>query len=92
VKEATLHRSENVMHHKETQLENKYYKKIGVEILKYDWVLLFGPTDAKQELFNQLKENHLFNAIKIEWKQADKMTKNQQFALIKEYFAKPFLN
>jgi hypothetical protein len=35
------------MHHKEHQLQEAFYKQIGVETLKYDAVLLFGQTNAK---------------------------------------------
>ncbi len=55
-------------------------------IKDYDEVLLFGPTDAKTELFNILKENRQFEKIKIEVKPADNMTENQEEAFVKEYF------
>lgn len=63
-----------------------YYKEIGDVILDYDEVLLFGPTEAKSELMNVLKENHLFDKIKIEVKPADKMTEIQRNIFVKEYF------
>jgi len=52
----------------------------------YDEVLLFGPTNAKNELVNILKVDHHFDEIKIEVKPADKMTENQQLAFVKEHF------
>ena len=72
-------------------LQNKeqrlsYFKKISDSIRNYQEVLLFGPTDAKNELLNLLKADHLFENIKIEAKNADKMTDNQMHAFIKEYF------
>ena len=49
-------------------------------------MLLFGPTEAKEELFNLLSEDHRFVNIKIEVKEADKMTENQQEAFVSNYF------
>jgi len=40
----------------------------------YEEVLLFGPTNAKNELFNLLKDDRHFEKIKIEVKSGDKMT------------------
>jgi len=88
VKEETLKKSESLMHHKEQHEEAAYYKKLGEIIEKYDDVLLFGPTDAKTELFNILRQDHHFETKKIEVKQTDKMTENQQHAFVREYFSK----
>ena len=90
-KEHSLGKSEHVMHNKEQHQQSEYYKKLGGEIIKYDEVLLFGPTDAKVELFNILKADHNFAKIKIEVKQADKMTENQQHAFVKKHFSQHIL-
>jgi len=87
-KEQTLGRSENLMHNKERHEEADYYKELGEIIRNYNDVLLFGPTDAKVELFNVLRKDHRFADIGIEIKQADKMTENQQHAFVKAYFSK----
>jgi len=87
-KEQTLSRSENLMHNKERHEQAAYYKEL-VELIKgYDEVILFGPTDAKVELFNFLRKDHRFSAIQIEIEQADKMTVNQQHAFVKAHFSK----
>lgn len=86
-KEFSLSKSENVMHNKENHQQAEYYKKLGEVIKNYDEVLLFGPTDAKLELHNILAADHLFAKIKIEVKQADKMTENQEHAFVKSYFS-----
>ena len=86
-KEHSLGKNENLMHHKEQHEQADYYKKLGEVIRNYDHVILFGPTDAKVELFNLLKANHLFEKIKIEVEQADKMTENQQHAFVKKHFS-----
>ena len=85
-KEESLSKSEHLMHNKEYHYLSKYFKELGEVIQNYDEVILFGPTDAKVALYNLLKEDHLFAKIKIEYKNADKMTENQQHAFIKDYF------
>lgn len=87
-KTETGHRSENIMHNKEQQKQRLYYEELADIIKKYDEVLLFGPTNAKEELHNILKENHHFDSIKISVETADKMTENQEYAFVKDYFSK----
>lgn len=89
-REETLNRSESVMHNKEQQKQRLYYKELGEIIKKYDEVILFGPTDAKVELFNILKEDHHFDKINIGVEDADKMSENQQHAFVRGYFSKYF--
>jgi hypothetical protein len=90
-KEQTLGRSENLMHNKEQHEQADYYRELGEVIRNYNDVLLFGPTDAKVELLNTLRKDHRFADIKIEIKQADKMTENQKHAFVKEYFSNRLL-
>jgi hypothetical protein len=80
--------SENVTNNKEQHRKSDFYKHLGETILNYDSIVLFGPTNAKVELYNLLKDDHRFSKIKIEVKPADKMTENQQHAFVKEYFSK----
>ncbi len=84
----SLGKSEQLMHNKEQHLQAEFYKELGEIIKNYDEVLLFGPTSAKTELHNILKENHHFDKIKIETATSDKMTENQKYAFLKEHFAK----
>lgn len=87
-REQSAGKSENLMHNKEQRLQTDYYKELGEVIKKYEEVILFGPTNAKVELINILKEDHHFDNIKIEVQSADKMTDNQQVAFVKDYFLK----
>ncbi|HEY5745500.1 MAG TPA: hypothetical protein VIU12_05470 [Chryseolinea sp.] len=87
VKEGSLHKGENGMHNKEQHQQAEYFKALGDTIKQYDSILLFGPTDAKTELFNLLTANHLFAKIEIKVRQSDKMTENQEHAFVKEYFS-----
>jgi hypothetical protein len=49
---------------------------------------LFGPTDAKNELLNLIKTDHLFEDIKIEVINSGKMTESQMQTFVREYFKK----
>jgi stalled ribosome rescue protein Dom34 len=86
-KEQGLNRSENQMHKKEQHQQSEYYKKLCEAIRNYEDVILFGPTDAKVELFNILRADHRFANINIEIKQTDKMTENQQHTFVREHFS-----
>lgn len=88
LKKSTLNKGVSVMHNKEQQMHESYYKELGNEILKYNHVLLFGPTDAKTELLNYLKEDSHFKDIKIDIEPADKMTDNEKNAFVRKYFEK----
>ena len=84
--EFNFYKGEKLIHKKEQHLQLSYYKKIGDIIKKYQDVVLFGPTDAKNELLNQIKTDHLFEGIKIEVKNSDKMTEDQMKTFVRDYF------
>jgi stalled ribosome rescue protein Dom34 len=85
-KEDALNRSESLMHNKRQQLNEKFYDKIGAQILKYKHVLLFGPTNAKVELHNYLNKDSHFKNIKIDIASSDNITANEKVAFVKEHF------
>ncbi|HVA98841.1 MAG TPA: hypothetical protein VNG53_08100 [Bacteroidia bacterium] len=85
-KEEALHKSEKLMHNKEQQMHEEFYKEIADKILRYDHVLLFGPTNAKTELHNYLNKNLHFKDIKIDIEPADKMTDNNKNAFVRNHF------
>ncbi len=85
-KEEALTKSEKSMHNKRQQMHEAFYKEIASEILNYDHVLLFGPTNAKSELHNYLNTDQHFKDIKIDVESADKMTKNEKDAFVKNHF------
>ena len=55
-------------------------------IKNYQEVIIFGPTEAKRELLNLLKADHLFENIKIELKDTDRMAESQMHSFVREYF------
>ncbi len=80
-----LHKSESLMHHKENQLQLIYYQAIMDKLKTSDNILLFGSTTAKMELHNLIKEDSHFKNSKIDCKQTDRLTDNQQHAFVKDY-------
>ena len=78
-------KDESHMLNKEQSQLAAYYKKLSDIIVGYDEVILFGPTDAKNELANILKDNHLFEKTKIVIQPADKMTEKEQHEILKEF-------
>jgi len=87
-REQTIARSEKTMHNKEQHQQLEYYKKVVEVIENYNNIILFGPTNAKVELFNILRADRRFEKIKIDVKQTDKMKENQMRAFVKDYFSK----
>lgn len=81
-----LRLNESLMNNKVHDHLADFYQKLSDVIKNFDEVLLYGPTHAKTELFNQLKEDIHFDRIKIDVKPADKMTENQQEAFVKKFF------
>src|SRR5690349_9456309 len=59
-KDSHVSHSENQQHNREQHQQAEFYKKLSETIRNYDEVLLFGPTDAKKELYNKLKADHNF--------------------------------
>lgn len=90
-KEKTWGKNENLMHHKEQHQQAAYYKSMAEAIKGYDEVLLYGPTDAKHELFNLLKKDPHFAKTIIEVRDAGKMSENQQQAFVRDHFSKKII-
>lgn len=83
--------SESLLHHKENQHLKAFYKEIIAIVKEYDEILLFGPTSAKTELFNLIREEHKYDHLKIETRPAVKMTPPEEQAFVNEHF-KTLLN
>lgn len=84
--EFNIYKGEKLINKKERHLQLSYYKKVGQIIKNYQEVVLFGPTDAKSELLNLLRTDHLFDDIKIDVANSDKMTESQMQTFVREYF------
>jgi stalled ribosome rescue protein Dom34 len=78
------------MHNKEQQMHESYYKEIADKILNYDHILLFGPTNAKNELYNFLMEDLHFEEIEIDVEATDKMFENERKAFVINFYKNKF--
>lgn len=86
-KVSSMIKSESLSHNKEQHGQHDFYKVIGESIANFDRVVLFGPTLAKKELHNILKEDHHFDKIMITVENADKMTEHEQQLFVKNHFS-----
>ncbi len=82
-----LNNNKCLIDNKENQQLSKYFKRIAEQLKEYNELVLFGSTDAKVELNSILKEEELFQKIKIEIKNTAKMTDNQKKSFVKSYFS-----
>lgn len=64
-----------------------FFKKISGVITQFDVVVLFGPTKAKNQLLHLLNNDRQFDEIRIDIKQADKMTEYQLKDFVSAYFS-----
>lgn len=85
-KQHSFFRNEGLMHKKERQLVTEYFNKISEKIAGTDAVLLFGPGEAKNELFNLLTANPQFKHVNIRVKTTDRLTENQRKSFFKNQF------
>jgi len=85
-KESSISKSEKLMHNKEQQMQAAFFKEIGEGIKPFGNVLLFGPTDAKTELFHVLRADHHFDAIKFEITNTGKMNEKLMHNFVTHYF------
>lgn len=74
------------LHNKQKEEQSRYFKKIMDVVKRYNEVVLFGPSNAKEELLCALAVDNSFWNINIKVKQTDKMTPQQQHEFVKEFF------
>jgi hypothetical protein len=81
-----LTKSEHIMHNKENHEQAGYYDKISKALEGYHEILLFGPTDAKNELGNIIKNDQRFAESLIDIKSSDKLSENEMQLFTKKHF------
>jgi hypothetical protein len=86
--EVNLNNSEKMRNIQEQHEQSSFYKNLSEIIRNYQDIVLFGPTQAKDELLNILNLNHLFDSIKIEVVNSDKMSGIEMHKFVKDYFKK----
>jgi len=67
-------------------LQKVYFTEISDIIRYYQQVVLFGPNDAKDELYKSLEAHHHLNDIKIKLVNTDRMSDAQMHVFVKEYY------
>ena len=67
---------------------NKYYEKVITTIQNADSIFIMGPGEAKLELEKAIKKHKALIKKILSIETADKMTKNQMVARVKDYFSK----
>lgn len=80
-------KGEKHMHNKEQREQQVYFRKLADALRNFEWILLFGPTNAKTEFLHFIRNDHQYDAVRIETEQADNMTDNQLVAFVKDYFS-----
>ena len=83
----SLSKSERGMHDKRQHEQAAYYKQLSETIRNYNEVVIFGPTNAKDELYNTFKDNPLYKDVAVFLLSADKMTEPQEQAFVKDFFS-----
>jgi hypothetical protein len=73
---------------KQHHLRSAYYLELCDIIRNYHQVVLFGPNNAKNELYNLLEFDHNFDSIKIHNENTDNLTEIQMHDYVKMYFKK----
>ncbi len=84
--------NEHNKHQREQKELHDYYRMLQKVLAQYDEILLFGPTTAKEELYNILFDDKAFNGKRISVEKSDKMTGNQLLAYVREYFSEQVRN
>ena len=65
----------------------EFFKDIGICIADADAIVIFGPAQTGEKLYNELLEKYSqFNHKKLSVEKADNMTDNQIMAWVKNYY------
>jgi hypothetical protein len=98
VAQSIIHEDIEINWKDESSIQNKvqynlshYFKKLIDVIKDFDELLLFGPTNAKNELFNLIDNIHNMDMIKITIRTTDKMPEDQQKTFVRDFFIKSAL-
>lgn len=84
------YRSTNNEHHKHQREQNalhQYYKDLQHKLIDYDEIFIFGPGQARSELYNLMKENQHFAGKQIQTATSDHLTEAQMKDKVNSHFA-----
>jgi hypothetical protein len=68
------------------QQQSAFYEEIASTIQGYSEILLFGPANAKLELFNVISDNPSIEEIRISIKSVAQMSENEMHIYVKDHF------
>lgn len=74
---------------KHNRLRNKlesYFTVLENKLKDYDEILLFGPTNAKNQLYNRLTQKKAFAGKTILMESAGTLTENQTIAFVRDFY------
>lgn len=75
------------LHHRKMHDLSSFYNDLSDKIKEYDQIVLFGPANAKKELYNFLKKNRNLRTKSISTESTGKMSEKQMAAFVKDYFS-----
>lgn len=78
--------AEKRLNQKLRNFQREYYDRISARMNGFSDILLFGPTDAKSELFNRVTKMPNHRTRRIQVKNATKMSTPQLIAYVKSAF------
>jgi hypothetical protein len=85
--ETTYSNDEGRKQRRQKQEREHYFEKLINVIHDADYIYLFGPGQAKEELKNAIEKDHSIHAKLIRIGTADRLTENQMIAAVKKYYA-----
>lgn len=77
---------ENTKHHIKQNELHSYYSDLEKRLADSDEILLFGPTHAKNELYNVLMKNKKMQNRPIMIKNSEYLTEKQMIAFVRKFF------
>jgi molybdopterin converting factor small subunit len=78
--------NENRKHNIAQNELNRFFDELESKLEPYDEILLFGPTTAKEQLYNRLSENKQFAGKTISVKPSDKLSQVHKEMFVADYF------
>lgn len=85
-KKNIIQKGESHLHHKEQDLQQKFYQAIKDELKQFDSILLFGTTNAKTELLHILQADTAFVSKEITLKNTEKLTDKEKNKFVNDFF------
>ncbi|WP_194774461.1 hypothetical protein [Pararhodonellum marinum] len=65
---------------------NEYFKMLEGKLNRFEDIMLFGPSTAKEKLRNRLRGNKSFDGKWLSVQNSDKMTDNQLLAFVRNFY------